>query len=155
MTTAERLISRILKDNQTLATAESCTGGLLAATITEVPGVSPVFLGGVVAYSNTIKEEVLEVRPDTLDSFGAVSEEVVEEMVRGVCRKFNAHLGIATTGVAGPTGGTKEKPVGKVFVATQVGNEVFITTNLFGGSRTHVRQRTVEQGLGQLLRMLS
>lgn len=107
----------LLKDNKTIATAESCTGGMVAATLTSVPGSSGYYFGSVIAYSNEIKINELGVNPDTINTFGAVSEETAKEMAEGVRKKLNTSIGISTTGIAGPGGGTEEKPVGTVWVA--------------------------------------
>lgn len=101
----------------TLAVGESCTGGLLAHRITNVPGSSAYFLGGVVAYANEIKQRLLRVSPGSLEAHGAISEEVALEMARGARAALGADVGIAVTGIAGPGGGTAEKPVGLTWVA--------------------------------------
>ena len=101
----------------TLATAESCTGGLIAKRITDVAGCSDVFLGGCVTYANEAKEKLIGVKHETLEAFGAVSEQTAREMARGVRLALGADVGIATTGIAGPGGGTPEKPVGTVYIA--------------------------------------
>jgi PncC family amidohydrolase len=101
----------------TLATAESCTGGLIGHWLTNVPGSSDYFLGGLIVYSNLAKEKMLGVRPETLQAFGAVSEPTAREMARGACRVLGAHLGVAVTGIAGPGGGTADKPVGLTWIA--------------------------------------
>ena len=101
----------------TVAVAESCTGGLIAHRLTNVPGSSAYFLGGVVAYANEVKEGVLGVRSETLRRHGAVSQETALEMARGVRRLLGADIALSATGIAGPTGGTPEKPVGLVYVA--------------------------------------
>ena len=114
----ERDVLQLLAERkQTLALAESCTGGCLAHRLTNVPGASAVFLGGVVAYSNTAKQKFLEVRAKTLAARGAVSQAVAREMAEGARKKFGADFALAVTGIAGPTGGTKPKPVGTVFLA--------------------------------------
>ncbi|MEX2589638.1 MAG: CinA family protein, partial [Chitinophagales bacterium] len=100
-----------------IATAESCTGGYIAHRITSVPGSSDYFQGSVVSYSNAIKMNELGVAKETLDKEGAVSEATVAEMLKGICSKFKTELGIAVSGIAGPDGGTKEKPVGTVWIA--------------------------------------
>ncbi len=116
--TMEQVVGDLLKrQKQTLATAESCSGGLIGNRITNVPGSSEYYLGGVIAYSNELKQELLSVNPETLSHFGAVSEETACEMALGVRSLSQASLGIATTGIAGPDGGTKEKPVGTVAIA--------------------------------------
>lgn len=111
------LVALLQQERKTLAVAESCTGGMIASRITDVPGASQVFLCGVSSYSNQSKEEVLGVRRDTLEQHGAVSEETALEMARGIRKLSRADLGIATTGIAGPEGGTEEKPVGLVYLA--------------------------------------
>lgn len=121
---AGKVVSLLREKGCSFATAESCTGGAIAGAVTSVAGCSDVMLGGVVAYHNCIKENLLGVRRETLDRFGAVSEEVVREMVCGVSEKFGAVCAVATSGIAGPGGGTLEKPVGTVWVAVKVGNRV-------------------------------
>ncbi|MCL2122379.1 MAG: competence/damage-inducible protein A [Clostridiales bacterium] len=111
------LVSKLTEKGRTIAVAESCTGGMIAARITEVPGASAVFLCGVCSYSNQSKMDLLGVERNTLETFGAVSEETALEMARGIRQRSGATIGIATTGIAGPSGGTAEKPVGLVYVA--------------------------------------
>jgi len=116
--TLEREVLRLLAErHQTLALAESCTGGCLAHRLTNVPGASAVFLGGVVAYRNAAKQKFLGVRAEILRRHGAVSEAVACEMAEGARRKFGADFALAVTGIAGPAGGTRRKPVGTVFMA--------------------------------------
>ena len=122
---ATALVECFVKRGYTLATAESCTGGSIAAAITSVAGCSAVFKGSVVAYSNEVKAAVLGVGEDTLAAYGAVSEEVVKQMAQGAQRLLNVHCAVATSGIAGPGGGTPEKPVGTVWVAVAVGCELF------------------------------
>ena len=110
-----------------LSTAESCTGGGVAAAITSCPGSSEIFKGAVVAYSNEVKSSLLGVSEDTLRNFGAVSEETVREMVAGVSSLMKSDCAIATSGIAGPGGGTEDKPVGTVWVAVQVASAVKVT----------------------------
>ena len=114
----EKLIGELLISNgATLALAESCTGGAIAQLITSVPGSSQYFIGGVVAYSNRIKQEVLGVDPESIEKHGAVSREVAEQMAEGVRKRFRSDYSIATSGIAGPGGGTGEKPVGTTWIA--------------------------------------
>lgn len=110
------LISRLEKNGMKVATAESCTGGLISKLLTDEPGVSEVFDCGVCSYANIIKEKVLGVSGDDLNTFGAVSPQVAAQMAQGVRKLANADLGLSTTGIAGPTGGSDEKPVGTVFI---------------------------------------
>lgn len=120
-----RLVNDALrKRGFTLCTAESCTGGGIAAAVTSVPGSSEIFKGGVVAYSNEIKRDVLSVPEELLQTYGAVSEQVVRRMVGGVATLMHADCAIATSGVAGPGGGTPEKPVGTVWTAFLVDGRV-------------------------------
>ncbi len=113
----EHAVVKLLRENRlTLACAESCTGGLIAKRITDVAGCSDVFLGGCVTYSNEAKQKLLGVRAETLERYGAVSEETAREMARGVRERLGSHIGVSATGIAGPGGGTPEKPVGTVYV---------------------------------------
>jgi nicotinamide-nucleotide amidase len=116
--TLETAIGKLLKaEKKTIALAESCSGGYVSHLITSVPGSSAYYQGGVIPYHNQFKNEILGVNKDTLSGFGAVSEETVREMAIGIRTLFNADFGLASSGVAGPDGGTKEKPVGTVWVA--------------------------------------
>ena len=124
---AAELVALLQQCGLTVATAESCTGGSVAAAITSVSGCSSVMLGGVVAYHNRVKAKVLGVDEVLLEAFGAVSEPVVREMVTGVAALTGADCAVATSGVAGPGGGTQEKPVGTVWVALKVCDEVETT----------------------------
>ena len=135
----------------TLATAESCTGGFIANQITNVPGASKVFLGGVVAYSNEVKVKFLGVRSGTLKKSGAVSEAVARQMATGARKKFGADLAIAVTGIAGPGGGTREKPVGTVFIAVAGDFGVVVERRLNPFSREKFKEVTAQQALGLFL----
>lgn len=114
---AKKIVSALAERNLTISTAESCTGGLIAKTITDVSGASCVFWGGVVSYDNSVKENVLGVEHKTLETVGAVSHDTACQMALGVKRVIKTDIGISTTGIAGPGGGTPEKPVGTVYVA--------------------------------------
>lgn len=120
MSTEEQIHSWFIKHQKTLALAESCTGGLLAAHLTAIAGTSQYFLGSLVTYSNALKERILGVSPETLETKGAVSQETVVEMLQGLFKVTGADYGIAVSGIAGPTGGTPEKPVGTVWYAIGV-----------------------------------
>ena len=116
------IIELLRLKNLTLASAESCTGGLISKMITDVAGCSDVFEGGVVSYSNDVKMKLLGVKAETLEKHGAVSAETAKEMALGVRLACMADIGISTTGIAGPTGGTKEKPVGTVYIGISFGD---------------------------------
>jgi nicotinamide-nucleotide amidase len=151
---AEVALHGLRRSRQTLATAESCTGGLISAAFTDVPGASDVFLGGVVSYSNDAKEDLLGVPHDTLLAHGAVSEEVARAMAQGVRRRVSADWGIGITGIAGPTGGTEEKPVGLVHWAVAGPDGTEARHRVFLGDRTIVRQWSVNAALDLLRRCL-
>jgi len=132
----EEIVGRLLREKgQTLATAESCTGGYIAHKITEVPGCSDYFKGSVVAYSNEIKNKILGVRQADLDNFGAVSEEVIKQMAEGVKRLFGTDYALATSGVAGPGGGTTEKPIGTVWIGLATPEKTIARKFQFGDHR--------------------
>jgi len=135
----------------TLATAESSTGGLLAHRITNVPGSSSYYLGGLVAYANEAKEALLGVRRETLVAFGAVSEPVAREMARGARRSIGADVGISVTGIAGPGGGTPEKPVGLAYVGLSAPGADRCERHVWQGDRLANKERTAEAALRFLL----
>lgn len=151
------IVGQTLKKNQlTLATAESCTGGLLGATLTQEPGSSEFYLGGVVSYSNSLKQQLLGVKEKTLNQFGAVSEEVAREMAEGIRSKSGSDLAISTTGIAGPGGGSALKPVGLVYIGIASPEGVYAQKFQFYGERESVRQLTVQAALnGIRLHMLN
>jgi PncC family amidohydrolase len=150
-------LGRILRSSgKTLAVAESCTGGLLAGAVTAVPGSSDYFLGGVVAYRDDVKTGALGVPPRLLKSHGAVSFEVAAAMAEGVLERFPADVSIATTGVAGPGGGSREKPVGTVWVAVAFRDGVRYSHRFrFRGDRGKVRRETVRACLDVAAGLLS
>ncbi len=135
---------------QTLALAESCTGGSIAHHVTNVPGASAVFLGGVVAYSNAAKQKFLGVRAKTLARRGAVSEAVAREMAEGAREKFGADFALAVTGIAGPAGGTKAKPVGTVFIALAGAPGTVVERKLNPCGREQFKDLTTQQTLEML-----
>ncbi len=150
------VIGRLLRDRgETLSVAESCTGGLLGSWITTVPGASAYYAGGVIAYSNPVKERVLGVSPSTLAAHGAVSRETACEMAVGARRLLQTTWSIGITGVAGPDGGTKEKPVGTVWAAVcGAGDETYPLLLTFPGGREMIRRRAGVYALDQLRRLL-
>ena len=123
----EEVVANLLIDNNTtIATAESCTAGLLSAKLTDVAGSSKYFNGGVVCYSNELKSDLVGVKQQTLDHYGAVSEETAHELAINIAKKLNSDIGVSITGIAGPDGGTEKKPVGLVFVGISYKNNVYI-----------------------------
>lgn len=150
-TLAELVHKRLTDKGKTLATAESCTGGAIASQLTALAGASAYFKGGVVAYSNEAKESTLGVKHDTLASHGAVSEETVREMAEGARLRFGTDYAIATTGIAGPDGGTADKPVGTVWIAVSGENGTESALLQFAGRR---RQQNIDRSINQAFAML-
>jgi nicotinamide-nucleotide amidase len=146
----ETVVRLLTKRQQTLALAESCTGGRLAHRITNVPGASKVFVGGLVVYSNAAKQKFLGVRAATLARHGAVSEAVAREMAEGAWKRFGADFAIAVTGIAGPTGGTKAKPVGTVFIALTGARGTVVERKLNFCGREQFKDLTAQQALERL-----
>ncbi|HPR99074.1 MAG TPA: CinA family protein [Methanomassiliicoccales archaeon] len=138
----------------TLAVAESCTGGRICDRLTDVPGSSEHFKGGIVAYSNDSKVRFLDVSRDTLKEHGAVSEETAKEMAAGVAKAFDADIGISVTGIAGPGGATPQKPVGLVYVGLAWKKERLAFKFLFDGDRKSVKAQATEQALQQVLNFI-
>lgn len=138
----------------TIAVAESCTGGLLAARLTEVPGSSRVVLGGVIAYANSVKEQELGVSSEDIAEFGAVSEPVAIQMARGVRGMTGATIGVGITGVAGPDGGTPEKPVGTVWIALDVRGETRAVRAIYIGDRAEIRHRATQVAMDLIRRAI-
>lgn len=153
-TLEEAVVLRLEKLGLKIATAESCTGGLVAGRIVDFPGASKVFIDGVVSYSNDSKVKRLGVSEKTLAEFGAVSEETAREMAEGVVKALNADVGVSTTGVAGPDGGTKEKPVGLVYIAACVKGKTTVRKLMLKGDRNRIRGRVVTEVLNLLLEVL-
>jgi len=153
----ERLYRLLLEKGKTLATAESCSGGLVAHRVTNVPGASEVFLLGVVSYSNEAKVKVLGVDDEVLQVKGAVSAEVAIQMATGVRELANSDLGVGITGIAGPTGGSKEKPVGTVYMAVSYPDKGVAEARRFqfDGDRRSVKSQTAEAALQWLCRVLN
>ncbi len=146
--TAPTLLARLRRDGQTLAVAESCTGGLLGATLTSVPGASRVFPGGVIAYADSSKVRDLGVEDQVLRHAGAVSAAAVEAMAHGVRERFGTTLAAAVSGIAGPTGGSREKPVGTVWLAALGPGDLLQVHRLQArGSREAIRRRAVRESL--------
>ena len=150
----ETVAKMLVEKGLTIATAESCTGGLVAGTLINYPGISDVFLEGCVTYSNAAKVKRLGVSEETLENYGAVSPQTATEMAEGIRKGLGADIGLSTTGVAGPGGGTDEKPVGLVYTAISINGETKVRKNNFRGDRQKVRRRAVRQILIDLKSML-
>ena len=152
---ANECLTRLLRRGLTLALAESCTGGLVAHRITNISGSSAAFLGGVVSYSNESKNQILAVSQDTLDNVGAVSAETALQMAQGARRLFGADVALSVTGIAGPTGGTPEKPVGLVYIHLSSDSVECGERCCWSGSREQNKAYSAEAVLHLLLRYLT
>ena len=150
MTVAEKLVELYKSSGKTCATAESCTGGGIGAAITSVAGSSEVFLGGVISYANEVKRDILGVAAQVLDKYGAVSSETAAQMAEGARRLTKADVTVAVTGIAGPGGGSAEKPVGLVWFGLATADGVRTEKAIFPGDRGQVRSATVTHALGML-----
>lgn len=151
---SEQVGRRLKQQGQTLATGESCTGGLIGHLLTEVPGSSAYYLGGIVAYSNRVKQQQLAVPPSILEAFGAVSAQTAGAMAQGARGTLAADVGVATTGIAGPGGGTPTKPVGLVYVAVVTATASECRQYVFQGERHAIKQQTAAAALHLLLEVL-
>ena len=151
----EKVVGKLLLDNNLkLAVAESCTGGMICQRLTDTPGSSAYLLGGVVSYANSLKTIYLEVAPELLEKYGAVSREVAEQMAVGVRTRSHADIGLAVTGIAGPDGGSDEKPVGTVYIAIATPEEKWVTRFHFSGDRSQIREITAQSGLDLIRKYL-
>ncbi len=150
----QKIVKSLVAAEKKLAVAESCTGGMLGATITSVSGSSECFVGGVISYSNEIKHKLLGVESAMLEQYGAVSEPVAGAMAEGVCAATGADVGVSLTGIAGPGGGTDEKPVGLVYIGLAGSANTVVRKFVFKGDRNAVRQSAVEEALKLLLATL-
>jgi nicotinamide-nucleotide amidase len=149
------VLETLRRKHQRLGLAESCTGGMVAERITAIPGASDTFIGGVVAYADAVKTERLNVPVETITAHGAVSEQTVRAMAEGAQRLFAVDCSVAVTGIAGPSGGTPEKPVGTVWLAARVGGETRAVGRVFPGDRDEIRGRAAQAALDLLRRQLS
>ncbi|HEX72401.1 MAG TPA: CinA family protein [Candidatus Hydrogenedentes bacterium] len=151
----EVVVRRLTASRKTLAVAESCSGGLIAHRITNVPGASEIFLGGLVAYSNAAKMTVLGVREEHLLREGAVSEATARAMAEGARRLFQSDYAVSATGIAGPGGGTTDKPVGLVYIAVARADETRAARCSFSGDREYIKRQTADKALNMLVEWLA
>lgn len=147
---AEEIIRKLTRRGETVAVAESCTGGMICSMLVEQAGASACFAEGYVTYSNEAKEKNLGVSHEVLETFGAVSEQTARQMAEGVRRRGEADYGVATTGIAGPDGGTAEKPVGLVYIACARSAGTQVERHVFSGDRARVRTQAAERALALL-----
>ena len=143
----QNLVDTLRARGLTLALAESCTGGMIAARITAIPGVSDVFLGGVVCYANAVKRDILGVPQEILDQHGAVSMPCAIAMAEGARKRLGADIAVSVTGIAGPGGGTPEKPVGLVFIGVSTASTSEAVRHVFCGDRQSIRQQAADTAL--------
>ena len=150
-TTIEEVVAKMLVENNLkIAVAESCTGGMVSSALIDYPGISSVFMEGCVTYSNEAKVMSLGVKEETLNTVGAVSEECAKEMAEGVAKRHNTNIGLSTTGIAGPQGGTTEKPVGLVYMGITINNKKKKKKYIFNGDRQQIRSRACKTLLNDL-----
>ena len=150
----EQVVALLIEKGLSITTVESCTAGLIGATLVNVPGVSKVFSEGYIVYSNSAKIKLVNVKKETLEKYGAVSEEVAFEMVEGAARKSKSDVAISATGIAGPDGGTLDKPVGLLYIGLSIHGNVTIHEFYLQGNREENRWKTVEEGFKLLIEEL-
>lgn len=150
-----QVVEMLTEKKLTITTAESCTGGFIGATLVNVSGASAVFHEGYITYANKAKEKLLGVKKSTLKKHGAVSKQTAYQMAKGSAKRSKADVAIAVTGIAGPLGGTKEKPVGTVYVGCYVKGNTYVTRFQFDGNRSEIRQLTVVNALNMVKMLLS
>lgn len=150
----ERVGNLLRERGLSLALAESCTGGLIASRVTDVPGSSSYFLAGMVTYSNEAKEKFLGVAAESIREYGAVSKEVAKEMAQGIRRATGADIGLGVTGIAGPTGGSPEKPVGLVYIGIASARGTLVRRFQFQGGRLEIKAQTADAGLRLIIDLL-
>lgn len=148
----EKLVSLLLEKKMTITTVESCTGGMVASKIVNVSGASAVFNEGFITYANQAKETYAGVLKETLEAYGAVSNQVAMEMAEGIAQKTGADVAISVTGVAGPFGGTNEKPVGLVYIGCFVLGKIFFEECHFNGDRLQIREQSANEAINFALK---
>ncbi|POY35965.1 competence/damage-inducible protein A [Solitalea longa] len=155
ITLQEAILNHLKVNNQTLTTAESCTGGYIAHLITSIPGSSNAYVGGAVTYSNQLKQQMIGVKAETLQAFGAVSEQTVTEMALGALATYHTDFAIACSGIAGPDGGTSDKPVGTIWIAVASKDKVIAKKFLFGNKRLQNIERTATSSFYMLWKLMN
>lgn len=143
----EKLVDLLAENKYTISTAESCTGGLVASTIVNISGASSVFNQGYITYANEAKHKLLGVDNEIFETVGAVSSECAASMAEGCKSAANAHIGVSTTGIAGPGGGTDEKPVGLVYIGCAIGDKTYVEKNVFSGDRLEIRTKATKRAI--------
>ena len=151
---AEKLGLLLKQHHLTITAAESCTGGLFLSTLTDISGSSAYVIGGVVTYSNEAKQKLINVQESTLIAYGAVSEQTAKEMATGVKALFETDYAVSITGIAGPGGGTAEKPVGLVYIGIATPNDVQAHRYVWGGTRIENKQSSVEEAINLLIKIV-
>ena len=151
----DKLHKQLIKKKITISVAESCTGGLLSSKLTKLSGSSNYFKIGLITYSNNAKINILKVKKNIIDNYGAVSQECCKSMVENLSKLSKSKINLSITGVAGPKGGTKNKPVGLVFIGIKKGNKIFIIKNLFGkNKRSIIQKNTVKKCINFLIKII-
>ena len=151
----DKLHKKLIKKKFTISVAESCTGGLLSSKLTKLSGSSKYFKMGLITYSNIAKINILQIKRKIIDKYGAVSPECCRSMVNNLSKISKSKINLSITGIAGPNGGTKEKPVGLVYIGVKKGNKILIIKNLFGKrKRTFIQNNTVEKCVKILLKII-
>ena len=151
----DKLHKKLIKEKFTISVAESCTGGLLSSKLTKLSGSSKYFKMGLITYSNIAKINILQINRKIIDKYGAVSPECCRSMVKNLSKISKSKINLSITGIAGPNGGTKEKPVGLVFIGVKKGNKILVIKNLFGKKkRSIIQNNTVEKCINLLLKII-
>ena len=151
----QRLLNLLRGKHLSLSSAESCTGGMISSFLTSIAGSSDVYSGGIVSYTNQVKNRILGVMESTLQQFGAVSEQCAGEMAAGAARQIQTEIAFSVTGIAGPTGGTKLKPVGTVCFGFYIKGTIITETCLFAGDRSNVRRQSALHVIARLLELVA
>lgn len=154
MSPEERAVQILMEKGYDITTAESCTGGMIAATLINVSGISEIYKEGYITYANEAKQKLLGVKKETLNTFGAVSEQTAYEMALGAAKAADARVSLAVTGIAGPGGGSEEKPVGLVYIGCNIDGNVTVSKNLFQGDRLTIRKQATQKAIALLLTCL-